>query len=327
MELQDKVQQILDFFASNPEVSPELRQKFDRWLLEHADDPSVSEALESMWNKDYPDENLEEIVAAMNRLGKNLDVSSGRRWAPYLSRIAAAVCIAAVFALGMLASHFFIKPAPADKEYVLSASADTPGYFTLPDGTSVWLNSGGRLEYIGELDGDIRRVALFGEGYFEVAKNPRRPFRVTMDGLDIEVLGTSFDARCYPELDIEDVVLRSGSVKVENALGQTKTLKPGEKLYYNRSEERMTVESVNAENYCTWMKPRLVFSNALLADVIGTLERRFNVNVAMDSIVASKRVTITVKNETSDEIFDILCGITKTSYTVDGRNVTLSARR
>lgn len=169
-------------------------------------------------------------------------------------------------------------------------------------------------------------MALFGEGYFEVAKNPRRPFRVAMDGLDIEVLGTSFDARCYPELDIEDVVLRSGSVKVENALGQTKTLKPA-KLDYNRSDGQMTVESVNAENYCTWMKPRLVFSNALLADVIGTLERRFNVNVAMDSIVASKRVTITVKNETSDEIFDILCGITKTSYTVDGRNVTLSARR
>jgi len=326
MEMQDKVQQILDFFASNPEVSPELRQKFDRWLLEHADDASVSEALERMWNRDYPDESLEEIVAAMNRLDKSLEVAPKRRRAPYLSRIAAAACITAVFALGMLASYFFIKPAQADKEYVLSASADSPGYFTLPDGTAVWLNSGGRLEYSGEFDGDIRSVALFGEGYFEVAKNPRRPFRVALDGLNIEVLGTCFDARSYPDLDIQDVVLRSGSVKVEDALGQTKTLRPGEKLDYNRMDGEMTVDIVNAENYCTWMKPRLVFSNALLSDVMGTLERRFNVNVTMDSIAASKRVTITVKNETSDEIFDILCGITKTSYTVDGRNVTLSAR-
>jgi fe2+-dicitrate sensor, membrane component len=327
MELQNKVQQILDFFASNPEVSPELRQKFECWLLEHADDASVSEALERMWNRDYPDESLEEIVAAMNRLDKSLDVAPRRRRAPYLSRIAVAACIAAVFALGMLASYFFFKPAQADREYVLSASADSPGYFTLPDGTTVWLNSGGRLEYSGELDGNIRSVALFGEGYFEVVKNPRRPFHVAMDGLNIEVLGTCFDARCYPDLDIQDVVLRSGSVKVGDAQGNTRTLRPGEKLDYDRADGQMTVESVNAERYCTWMKPRLVFSNVPLSDVMGTLERRFNVDVTMDSIVASKRVTITVKNETSDEIFDILCGITKTSYTVDGRNVTFRARR
>lgn len=325
MEKQNKVQQILDFFARNPEVSPGLRKKFDIWLLEHADDAAVSRVLENMWNEDYPDESLEEIVAAMNRLDKSITIAHKPHRVPYWLKAAAS--LAAFFVLGIVVSHFFIGNQAADKEYVLSASAEAPGFFTLPDGSTVWLNSGGRLAYTGEFDGDIRRVALYGEGYFEVVKNPQRPFRVAMDGLNIEVLGTSFDARNYPDKNTQDVVLRTGSVKVDDAQGQTKTLKPGDKLIYLRGSGQMAVDSVNAENYCTWMKPRLVFNNALMADIVNTLERRFNVNVAMDTAIASKRVTITVRNETADEIFDILSGIIKTDYIIEDHEVTLTARK
>ena len=65
----------------------------------------------------------------------------------------------------------------------------------LADGTRVWLNTESKLRYPVAFTGEERRVEMDGEVYFEVAKNREKPFVVTVNGVDIRVLGTSFNAR------------------------------------------------------------------------------------------------------------------------------------
>src|SRR5690606_27767294 len=46
----------------------------------------------------------------------------------------------------------------------------------LSDGTKVWLNAASSLKFPTSFEGNERRVELNGEGYFEVAHNPAKPF-------------------------------------------------------------------------------------------------------------------------------------------------------
>ena len=64
-------------------------------------------------------------------------------------------------------------------------------HLTLADGTQVWLNAESHLEFPDRFTGDMREVRLQGEAYFEVKRDPKRPFIVYSDYLGI---GHSF--RC-----------------------------------------------------------------------------------------------------------------------------------
>ena len=74
-------------------------------------------------------------------------------------------------------------------------------HLTLSDGTRVWMNADSRLEFPEQFSGSRRTVRLYGEAYFEVAKDRRHPFVVETDFLTTTVLGTSFNVRAYSQGD------------------------------------------------------------------------------------------------------------------------------
>jgi len=84
---------------------------------------------------------------------------------------------------------------------------------TLPDGSTVWLNAGSRLLYP-SVFGEERKVSLTGEGYFDVAKNPEKPFIVSTGSIDIKALGTEFNVYNYSKAEYISTTLIDGSVKV-----------------------------------------------------------------------------------------------------------------
>ena len=88
----------------------------------------------------------------------------------------------------------------------------------LPDSSVVCLNSGSVLKYDPAfLRKKSREVYLIGEGYFEVQKNPEKPFIVHADDINVKVLGTVFNVRSYPEDSEIEVSLIKGRVNVFSA--------------------------------------------------------------------------------------------------------------
>src|SRR5690606_33837898 len=117
---------------------------------------------------------------------------------------------------------------------------------TLPDGTQVNLNYESQLKFPKVFEGNIRKVELIGEAFFEVVKNDTMPFIVKTGDVETEVLGTSFNIRSYERGQTAEVSLVTGKVKIHYIDGSIKKesthLSPGEQLSYNRNSGQ-TVKS------------------------------------------------------------------------------------
>lgn len=150
----------------------------------------------------------------------------------------------------------------------------------LEDGTKVWLNAGSSLTYPVAFIGDERKVSITGEAYFEVAKNKLKPFKVTRDKTEVEVLGTHFNVNAYGDQPFIKVTLLEGSVKVNNG-SNTGLLKPGQQA--NVNESHINVRSdVNVDQVMAWKNGYFSFDKASATEVMQELARWYNIEVVYE---------------------------------------------
>lgn len=103
--------------------------------------------------------------------------------------------------------------------------------FTLPDGSSVQLNSGAKIEYPSVFKKNLRRVKLSGEAVFDVEHDERCPFVVETFASDIRVLGTKFNVVADERHQRFSTALLQGRVQITNRLDPTQKdiiLKPND---------------------------------------------------------------------------------------------------
>ena len=152
---------------------------------------------------------------------------------------------------------------------------------TLSDGTRVWLNAGSRFSYPAAFTAANRRVELQGEGFFEVAHNPRSPFRVHTSSMEIKVLGTKFNLKAYHN-EISQVTLAEGAVEVTAGKGEKLTLKPNEQASYSDRDGLRLVEKIDPALASGWVGGELIFTRECLTDIVRELERKFDVAIRID---------------------------------------------
>jgi ferric-dicitrate binding protein FerR (iron transport regulator) len=180
--------------------------------------------------------------------------------------------------------------------------------FTLPDGTAVTINGGTRLSYPMTF-GKTRRIDLTGEAYFDVAKDPERPFIVGIQDITVEALGTKFIVKAYDDDMQVRVTLEEGSVKTmlegnkENIL-----LKPAQQLEINRKTGEIKRRKVDTQEYTLWIEGVLEFRDVTLSEIAKTLERRFNIRIVIesDTVGAESYVARFKHGENHEQILDKL---------------------
>lgn len=151
-------------------------------------------------------------------------------------------------------------------------------HLTLPDGTLVYLNSASTLSYPTKFIGNARVVTLIGEAYFEVAKNPKMPFRVNVNNeQQIEVLGTHFNVKAYPDEHMISTTLLEGSVKV-TARNQQVMLKPGQAAI-NNSASTIMVKPADLEEVMAWKNGMFIFNNESITEIMKKISRWYDVEV------------------------------------------------
>ena len=117
----------------------------------------------------------------------------------------------------------------------------------LPDGTKVWLLKNSELTYHKiNFNKDSRTINLEGEGYFEVVKNPNKPFIINMDNTVTTVLGTSFNLKQDPKSRNVELVLVEGEVLFETSKAIQNIL-PGQKVVANLEGELTKTKNDDVE--------------------------------------------------------------------------------
>ena len=153
---------------------------------------------------------------------------------------------------------------------------------TLQDGTNVWINSQTTLSYPIPFHHKERRVTVEGEAFFEVAKDADRPFIVSTQGVEMEVLGTSFNVCSYSSEDIITTSLIEGSLRVYFAESKSTgiILKENEQLFIH--SDQMYVEAITHPDYFLWKDGIYSFKNELLVDVLKKLELYYDVKIRVE---------------------------------------------
>lgn len=248
-----------------------------------------------------------------------------RVWQKNIYRISVAVaCIAVGFFLSNFLSWWNITRPEPEAQMVTVCS--NPGMRTscqLPDGTMAYLNSGSTLIYPALYDKDKRAVTLDGEGYFKVARDPGKPFIVSVaDGkMRVKVLGTEFNLQAYKEEGMVQTTLVSGSVSIDilksGKIVSGTNLKPSERAVFEISSGKVSIVTVNTEYDTAWKDGRLMFKDTPISQVLRRLSYFYNVRFDVrDSVINTYCFTGTFQNKQLAQILDYLKISSQIDYTI-----------
>jgi len=210
--------------------------------------------------------------------------------------------------------------------------------FCLPDSSCGWLNSGSKLKYAAAFNRH-RKVELTGEAYFEVKHQHQSGFTVSVEAMDIRVLGTRFNVSAYTDDQFTSVVLKEGKVDVTGKNGSfSHTLSPDEKITFDQGSKSIEVAKVDADRYIAWKDGYLIIENEMLEQVAGSLERWYNADIDIQGEKLKRyRFKATFREEPLEEVLRLIAKSTPIQYSLseretdsDGvfkkRKVTISSR-
>jgi len=262
---------------------------------------------------------------------------------------------AAASLLILVTSLFFLKkttPQPTAEVVFNSTNSDSittqkgsRSQLILPDGSRVWLNSGSRLVYQKNFNGTTREVQLIGEAYFDVVKMPQKPFIVHAEGINIRVLGTAFNVKCYPKDEKIEATLLRGAIAVthKNDPEQHSILmKPNEKLSISKQfvvsskpgniqqqYQLVRIDTTILPSHLqetSWVYNRLEFRNMDFKTLADKMERWYNVNIVfLDKKVQALHFIGSFENETITEALHALQQVAAFRFEIKDNTVLIKS--
>jgi transmembrane sensor len=302
--------------------------------------------MEQMWEQESPVDNdyLEATYLLHHQKMQKLGIEPGKtviqevesefhpsprrfvtvKWATAILVVAVTITASIVWRTKKPVSPIAAGTPPAQEVKTAVTKNGTRTKLTLPDGSGVWLNAGSKLNYEKVSEGATREVYLTGEAYFDIVKNPKRPFIIHTSAMDVKVLGTQFNVKAYPDDATVETSLIHGSVQVflKHEPGKSYLLKPNEKLvlFKHKQEAVQPAQSpvapslkpqtiaiqqlryVNGSDMASetaWTRNMLSFIDEPFSDVALKMERWFDVEVEFkNERLKDVRITGSFENET-----------------------------
>lgn len=173
---------------------------------------------------------------------------------------------------------------------ILSTGRGETYPITLSDGSKVYLNNETELRFPVRFSGSNRIVELKGgQAFFEVAHNPGKPFKVILNGAEVEVLGTQFAVQNFPGSQIETSLL-TGKVKVRAAKSGEKVLIPGQQANVDDKGNISIVNNADVEGSIAWVRGYFHFEEANMESVLQQLARWYDVEVTFHGQISNEKI-------------------------------------
>jgi transmembrane sensor len=218
----------------------------------------------------------------------------------------------------------------------------------LLDGSVVLLNAKSSLTVNEDFNESKREVNLVGEAFFDVKHNKNKPFQVHTSDFDINVLGTSFNVKVYPDEATSEAVLIKGLIVMEGkgSKGNSIIMKPSQKVtFYKKEIARPGIKTIAkpADSHpqiiinqytkvndgtiveMAWTRNQLEILDQSFCDLKSVLERWYDVDIRLnDKDIERYRFTATFNGETIEEVLIALQKAEHFKYEIKGKQITIS---
>ncbi|MBN1598727.1 MAG: DUF4974 domain-containing protein [Bacteroidales bacterium] len=238
--------------------------------------------------------------------------------------------IAATFIISFAAAWFIMKNWPGDdKIFISHYQFKTPfgakSEIILPDSTHVWLNSGSKIIFPQKFSKANRQIYFEGEAFFNVKKMGKSPFVVSTGDIEIQVLGTRFNVKAYPEEVNIETILEQGKLKLMKSGKKIVLLEPNDIATYNKDQKLIEIKHVSdTRRYTAWTDGKLIFDNEKLEDIIIKLERWYNVRINIENNSLKQiRFTGTFERESVEQALNIIRLTTPLNYSMDKNKIVI----
>jgi ferric-dicitrate binding protein FerR (iron transport regulator) len=226
------------------------------------------------------------------------------------------LAVAAAFVFGIIISSAIISYWPVSDNSIALQNVTTPygarTQFQLPDGSTVWLNSGSKLSYPIRFAKN-RHITLEGEAFFEVQKGC--PFIVSTNFGDVQVKGTSFNVKAFVNEPFETTLV-TGLVQInERKTGKNILLQPD--FQAKETGNKLAISKVDTDLFTSWKDGKLIFKNENLPTIARKMERWYNVHIQLDDDPRLAKINFsgTIEMESFSEVMELLKTTASINYT------------
>lgn len=303
--------------------------RVQKWMISNNDyEKEKEQASLEYWNSlnAFPETSTYESLQRVNRKIGIQSADTPTRTIPLYKKISriAAILLPLLIAAGSATYYFYFYNPLIE----ITAAYGEKKHHILPDSSEVWLNSGTSIRYKKRFDSSSRLLTLSGEAGFSVKKDNKRPFIVQTPPLAVQVLGTKFNVKAYPEDNSIITTLLTGKVEVITQYDSIPhALTPNQQLTYDKHTAEIEVTSVNTEESSGWIGGHLFFTDATIVDIATVLQRRFNITIQLTGSLDTNSRPYTIRflrNESLDEIINILKDMTGYNFRKQGNTIIIS---
>jgi ferric-dicitrate binding protein FerR (iron transport regulator) len=210
---------------------------------------------------------------------------------------------------------------------ILQTSTSETKQIVLPDGTKLYANGDTRIDYDrDQFNREKREIWLSGEAFFEVAKNPDKPFIIHTGNIRTIVRGTSFNVKAYRAIGKISVSVRTGKVEVGTDRETFGLLTHNKQLVFNEKTKEHSISENNWEDAGAWMHKRLVLADANYDELKIRLKQLYGITL-MDERGLLRRSLLNASYRQGVNVDDILRGISEVygiGYDFDQENKIVS---
>lgn len=327
---EDELLSVLEWFQKSAGTAEGKSLLFKIWEEMPAEDDNYGINFDLMLDRIHHEVNLirskDLLQIADNNLIKYMRRAS---FIKVLTRVAA-ILMLPVLCFGMYISYKYQSSknvqASVNQAYnEIISSVDAITKVTLPDGSNVWLNHSSSLKYPSSFQGNSRTTELKGEGYFEVAHNPKIPFIVKTGDIQIKATGTSFNVMAYPDEARIETSLIEGKVELElidreGNVTPLVNMKPTDLAIFKKTGYEISTRTISDDRYFSWKEGKLVFNKEPMGEVAKKLGRWFNVDIRIkDPELLELTYTATFVQETLPQVLELMAMASPVRYSISNR--------
>ena len=254
------------------------------------------EDTQAVWEvtKGYQPDLQLDTDAGLRRLQDRIAAEKDAKVVPMRARWMRAAAAAVVLAVAAFAGLQFFG---SNAEWTTVTAQNDRQQVNLPDGSQVWLKEDAQLSYVNGFAGDTRQLKLEGEAFFDVAKNPAKPFIIQAGEGTVTVLGTSFS------VDTDDnsteVLVKTGKVAFQADEDiEPVLLTKNMKAEFEIGAKAPFVETKVSLNELAWQSGVLQYRSIALSKILSDIETAYEVSIDLiNSELANCEYTDIIKLE------------------------------